>query len=170
MFDTIDSERYWAAAPSKRLALGAKLCQSSIHEDTSRLKQYQGRNPNGYFQDLDWPVRQRAWDWLGRLCAKGKRERGSVPQWLFALYVGQAKRLAPEFRQATKWSRWMNAKKGGYAVRRTKVWAEGRHPTEKATYARLAALNVRREAERRKRLGLPPASRHGFTVLIRHEP
>jgi hypothetical protein len=89
-------------------------------------------------------------------------ERGSVPQWLFALYVGQAKRLAlnpPSY----EWSRWMNAKKGGYAVQR-KYRAEGRHPTEKATYARLAALNVRREAERRKRLGLPPASRHGFTV------
>src|SRR5713226_9727255 len=113
------------------------------------LKKYQGRNPNGYFQDLDWPVRQQAYYWLHRLCAKGKRERGCVASWLFAIYVGQARRLAlnpPSY----EWSRRMNAKKGGYAVQR-KYRAEGRHPTEKATQARLADLKVHKEAERRKR-------------------
>jgi hypothetical protein len=126
------------------------------------LKKYQGRNPNGYFQDLDWPVRERAYHWLHRLCAKGKRERGCVAPWLFAIYVGQARRLAlnpPSY----EWSRRMNAKKGGYAVQR-RYRAEGRHPTEKATQARLADLKVRKEAERRKRLGLPPPARYGFTL------
>ena len=126
------------------------------------LKQYQGRNPNGYFQDLVWPVRQRARGWLGHLCAKGKRERGSVPQWLFALYVGQARRLAlnpPSY----EWSRWMNAKKGGYAVQR-KYRAEGRHPTEIATQVHRTKTRMRREDKQRKQLDLPPRARHGFTV------
>src|SRR5690349_8282624 len=122
------------------------------------LKKYQGRNPNGYFQDLDFPVRQRAYAWLQRLCDKGKRERGSVPRWLFALYVGQAKRLAlnpPTY----EWSRWMNAKKGGYAVQRL-YRHEGRNPTEAATYEHQFRAKLRREDARRKRLGLPPRSRH----------
>lgn len=91
------------------------------------LKKYQGRNPDGYFRDLDLPIRQRAYGWLDRLCAKGKRERGHVPQWLFAIYVGQARRLAlnpPTY----EWSRWMNAKKGGYTVQR-RYRTEGRNPT-----------------------------------------
>ena len=126
------------------------------------LRKYQGRNPNGYFRDLDWPARQRAYGWLGFFCERARRRRGYVPQWLLAIYVGQAKRLAlnpPTY----EWSRWMNAKKGGYAVQRL-YRGEGRNPTEKATYTRLAELRIRREAERRKRLGQPPPSRHGFTV------
>src|SRR6266851_5208128 len=114
------------------------------------LKKYQGRNPDGYFQHLAWPVKQRAYRWLHHFRAKAKRERGFVPQWLFAIYVGKAKYLAlnpPSY----EWSRWMNAKKGGYAVQR-KCRGEGRHPTEKATHARLADLKIRKEAERRERL------------------
>jgi hypothetical protein len=123
------------------------------------LKKFQGRNPNGYFQDLSWPIRQRAYRWLHHLCAKGKRERGAVPQWLFALNVGQAKRLAlnpPGY----QWSRWMNAKKRGYAVQR-KYRREGRHPTEAATRARL----IKNEARRREELGLPEPTRHRFLTL-----
>lgn len=126
------------------------------------LKKYQGRNPNGYFQDLDWPTRQRAYGWLHRFCERARRRRGYVAQWLFAIYVGQARRLAlnpPTY----EWSRSMNAKKGGYAVQR-RYRAEGRHPTAKATHTRLADLKNRKEAECRERLGLPPVSRHGFTV------
>jgi len=55
------------------------------------LKQYQGRNPKGYFQDLDWPVRQRAYYWLGVFC---KRWGRNLPLWRLAILVGQAKRLA----------------------------------------------------------------------------
>jgi len=99
---------------------------------------------------------------LHGLCTKGKRERGSVAPWLFAIYVGQAKRLAVN-PPGHEWSRRVNATKGGYAVQR-KYRAEGRHPTEKATHARLADLKVRKEAERRKRLGLPPPARHGSTL------
>src|SRR5262245_21839979 len=118
------------------------------------LTKYQGRNPNGYFKDLDFPVRQRAYAWLHRLCDKGKRKRGSVPQWLFALYVGQAKRLAlnpPSY----EWRRWMNAKKGGYTVQRM-YRREGRHPTEAATHEHQFRAKLRQEEARRKRLGLPP--------------
>ncbi len=94
------------------------------------------------------------------ICTKGKRER--VAPWLFAIYVGQAKRLAVN-PPGYEWSRRMNATKGGYAVQR-KYRAEGTHPTEKATQSRLADLKVRKEAERRKRLGLPPPARYGFTL------
>jgi hypothetical protein len=124
------------------------------------LKKYQGRNPNGYFRDLDWPVRQRAYAWLDRFCKRARRKRGCVPAWLFGIYVGQAKRLAltpPTY----EWSRRMNAKKGGYAVQR-KYQHEGRHPTEKATRARVTGLKLKREAEKRRKLGLPPASQHWF--------
>jgi hypothetical protein len=126
------------------------------------LKSYQGRNPDGYFHDLDWPVRQRAYAWLDRLRAKGKRERGWVPQWLFALYVGQARRLAlnpPTY----EWSRWMNAKKGGYAVQR-QYRHEGRHPTEIATQVHRANARMLKDSAQRERLGLPPRPRHGFTM------
>lgn len=124
------------------------------------LKKYQGCNPNGYFQDLDWPVRRRAYRWLGVFL---KRWGRNLTSWRFPILVGQAKRLAlnpPD----SAWGRSMNARKGGYAVQH-QYRAEGRHPTEKATHARLATLKVRNEAERRKRFGLPPQSaRHGFTV------
>lgn len=55
------------------------------------LKKYQGRNPNGYFQDLNWPVRQRAYRWLALFTRRWGR---NLPQWRFAILVGQAKRLA----------------------------------------------------------------------------
>jgi hypothetical protein len=52
------------------------------------LKKYQGRNPNGYFQDLDWPTRQLAYAQLKFFCERARRRRGWVPQWLLAIYVG----------------------------------------------------------------------------------
>jgi hypothetical protein len=123
------------------------------------LKKFQGRNPNGYFQDLPCPVRQRAYNWLHRFCERARRVRGSVPGWLFAIYVGQARRLAlnpPSY----DWSRRMSAKKGGYAVQR-KYRHEGRHPTEAATQARQAKA----EARRRRKLRLPEPPRHWFLPL-----
>ena len=126
------------------------------------LKKYQSRNPNGYFQDLDWPVRQRAYQWLHYLLTKGKRERGDVPQWLFAIYVGQARRLARN-PPTSEWGRTMLAMKGGYAVQR-RYRLEGRRPTEIATQVHRANARTRRDAKERERLGLPPRSRHGFTV------
>lgn len=126
------------------------------------LKKYQGRNPNGYFEDLPWEVKRNAYYWLHRLVNKGKHERGYVPQWLFAIYVGQAKRLARN-PPTPAWGRSMLSKKGGKAVQQ-RYRLEGRHPTQAATDARLAALRARKEAERRKRLGLPDSPRRWFTV------
>jgi hypothetical protein len=123
------------------------------------LKKFQGRNPNGYFHDLDWPTRQRAYYWLGLFCKRWGRD---LPLWRFAILVGQAKRLAlnpPD----SAWGRSMLAKRGGKAVQ-LKYRHEGRHPTEKATYARLADLNVRKETKRRESLALPPSPRHWFTL------
>jgi hypothetical protein len=129
------------------------------------LKKYRGRNPQGYFQDLDWPVRQRAFRWLGVFC---KRWGRNLTSWRFPILVGQAKRLALN-PPTSDWGRSMLAKRGGKAVQR-KYRREGRHPTEKATYARLADLKLRREAKRREALGLPPVARHGFTLASRYEP
>jgi hypothetical protein len=123
------------------------------------LKKYQGRNPNGYFQDLEWPVRQRAYRWLGVFV---KRWGHNLTSWRFAILVGQARRLAlnpPD----SAWGRSMAAKKGGYAVQR-KYQEEGRRPTEIASQVHCANARMRKEAARRKREGLPPPSRHGFTV------
>jgi len=123
------------------------------------LKKFQGRNPNGYFQDLPWDVQRAARMWLWRFCERARRVRGGVPGWLFAIYVGQARRLAlnpPSY----EWSRRMNARKGGYAVQR-KYRREGRHPTEAATKARQAKA----QARRRRKLGLPEPSRHRFLPL-----
>ena len=126
------------------------------------LKQYQGRNPNGYFRDLDPKVRQQACAWLHRFCERARRRRGSVPRWLFAIYVGQAKRLAlnpPTY----EWSRWMNAKKGGYTAQRL-YRRQGRNPTELATLVHQNNARMRWDTKQRERLGLPPRARHWFTV------
>src|SRR5215831_8792439 len=123
------------------------------------LKKYQCRNPRGYFQDLDGPSRQRAYRWLGLFCNRWGRD---LPRWRFAILVGQAHRLAKN-PPTPSWGRSMLAKRGGKAVQ-WKYRREGRNPTEKATYVRLADISVRKEVERRKRSGLPPSSCHGFTI------
>jgi hypothetical protein len=128
------------------------------------LKRYQGRNPNGYFQDLPWEAQRRARSLLWRWCQKWGR---NLPQWRRAILIGQAKRLALN-PPTSEWGRSMLAKRGGRAVQR-KYRREGRHPTEKATWARIADLKIRKEAKRREALGLPPASRHGFTLSSRYE-
>jgi len=97
------------------------------------LEQYRGRNPKGYFQDLPWEIRNRAHQWLFRLCSKWGHD---LPAWRFAILVGQAKRLALN-PPTSAWGRSMHAKRGGLAVQR-KYMLEGRHPTQKATYVRLA--------------------------------
>lgn len=124
------------------------------------LKKYQGRNPEGYFQDLDWPVRQRAYSWLGRFC---KRWGRNLPCWRFAILVGQSKRLALN-PPTSEWGRSMLGKRGGKAVQRRYLF-EARHPTENATQVRLAKQKSKRETERRYRLGLPPPSRQRFLPL-----
>lgn len=55
------------------------------------LDKYRSRNPKGYFEGLPWDVRNRAHQWLFRLCSKWGRD---LPAWRFAILVGQAKRLA----------------------------------------------------------------------------
>jgi hypothetical protein len=126
------------------------------------LKRYQGRNADGYFQHLAWPVRQLAYQRLHHFCERARKQRGCVPQWLFAIYVGQAKRLAQN-PPTSQWGRSMLARRGGKAVQR-RYRHEGRHPTETATQVHGANARMRQDAERRKHAGLPPRSRHGFTV------
>jgi len=105
------------------------------------LQKYRGRNPKGYFQDLPLELRNRAHQWLFRLCSKWGRD---LPAWRFAILVGQAKRLALNPPTST-WGRSMHAKRGGLAVQR-KYLLEGRNPTEKATQVRMAK-------QRRKKAG-----------------
>ena len=136
------------------------------------LRQFRGRNPHGYFEDLPWEARQRAYGWLHYLVQKGLAERGAMPPWLFAIYVGQAKRLALN-PPTSAWGHSMLAKRGGYAVQR-RYRMKGRtgpsHPAHKA--ARISATQrrwsnqERRDAERRKRLGLPPKPRVRHLLLF----
>lgn len=56
--------------------------------------------------------------------------------WLFALYVGQAKRLALH-PPTSQWGRSMLAKRGGYGAQR-RFLCEERNPTARATKVRLA--------------------------------
>lgn len=123
------------------------------------LKNYQGRNPNGYFQDLPWEMRQRARHWLWLWCQKWGR---NLPQWRFALLVGQATRLAKN-PPTSAWGRSMLAKRGGKAVQRM-YRREGRNPTELATQVHRNNARMRQDADGRIRAGLPPRARHGFTV------
>lgn len=123
------------------------------------LKQFQGRNPHGYFQDLDWAARRRAYHWLAVFC---KRWGRNLPPWRFAILVGQANRLAKN-PPTSAWGRSMLAKRGGKAVQ-WKYRHEGRHPTETASLVHRANARLRRDAEQRRRAGLPPRARHGFTV------
>jgi len=60
MFDAIDTERYRTAAPSNDLLSVTSCASRDMRTRIPGLKQYQDRNPNGYFQNLDWPARQRA--------------------------------------------------------------------------------------------------------------
>jgi hypothetical protein len=114
------------------------------------LKKYRDRNPSGYFEDLPWEARQRAFGWLHQFC---QRWRGNLPSWRFAILVGQAKRLArttPEER--SQWGRKMWAKLGGHTVQR--VYREqgrtgNQHPAHKA--ARISAL--RRKQSKKQRGG-----------------
>jgi len=95
-----------------------------------------------------------------RLVASSRDDQ--LPQWLFAIYVGQAKRLAlnpPTY----EWSRWMNAKNGGYAVQRL-YRREGRNPTEIATLVRVAKQRRLKEDVQRQLAGMPPRPRGGFTA------
>ena len=123
------------------------------------LKKYQGRNPNGYFQDLPWETQHAARMWLRRLCQKWGR---NLPQWRFAILVGQANRLA-KTPPTSAWGSSMLAKRGGKAVQ-WRYRHEGRHPTEIATQVHRAKARLRREDADRERLGLPRRPRHGFTV------
>ena len=123
------------------------------------LKKYQGRNPKGYFQDLPWEAQQSACRWLWQFRQRWGRD---LPQWRLAILVGQAKRLALN-PPTSAWGRSMLAKRGGKAVQR-QYRHEGRHPTETATQVHRVKARMRQDAERRKRAGLPPRARHGFTV------
>jgi len=123
------------------------------------LKKYQGRNPNGYFQDLDWPAKQRAYYWLGVFL---KRWEHNLPQWRFGILVGQAKRLALN-PPTSQWGRSMLAMRGGHGVQRL-YRREGRNPTEIATLVRLAKQKRRKEDAQRQLSGLPPRPRRGFIV------
>jgi triphosphoribosyl-dephospho-CoA synthetase len=110
----------------------------------SQLDQYRHRNPGGYFQDLAWDVRQRAYQWLDRFIRRREASHGSVPAWLFAIYCGQAKRLAlnpPD----SAWGHRMLAKRGGLAVQRL-YRLEGRHPTARATLCRVVKQRARKLA------------------------
>jgi hypothetical protein len=127
------------------------------------LQSYQGRNPHGYFCDLPPDAKNAAYAWLSRFL----KRHPHCPRWLFAILVGQAKRLAlMSQEERSAWGRSMGAKKGGYAVQK-RYQKEGRtgpnHPAHRAASVSAAQRKWRKkereDAECRKQLGLPPKSR-----------
>lgn len=129
------------------------------------LKKFRGRNPRGYFQDLPWEVRNRAYALLHKFCERWGRD---LPRWRFAILVGQAKRLArmsDDDRSA--WGHKMLAKRGGYAVQR-KYRAEGRvgklHPAHHAARVSASKRRWKRTVKEREQQGIKPR-RHGFADI-----
>ena len=123
-----------------------------------KLAAYVHRNPDGYFQDLPWEIRTRAYQWLDRFC---KKWAGNLPSWRFAILVGQAKRLALH-PPTSSWGRSMLAKRGGLTLQRN-LRLERKHPTEHATRCRVLKQKAKKralaEVEARASLGLPPLAR-----------
>jgi len=93
------------------------------------LEKYQRRNQNGYFDGLRPDVRDCARGWLDRFVRRRRASGKPFPRWLFAIYVGQAKRLARN-PPSSAWGRSMHAKRGSHKVQR-KYRCEGRQPTLK---------------------------------------
>lgn len=109
------------------------------------LTNYQRRHLRGnYFQDLPALARESARRWLDRFVARCRARGRPLKPWLFALYVGQAKRLALH-PPGSEWGRRMRARKGGLAVQR-KYWQEGRDPTARATQVRLLKSGAQSQA------------------------
>lgn len=122
------------------------------------LKEFQHRHRKGsYFEELPASLRPRAHWWLKRFLERRERSGKRVSPWLFAIYVGQAKRLTLH-PPGSEWGRSMLAKRGGYAVQQRYRW-EGRHPTRKATYVRLIRQKSRaKEAPKRTGETVPSLS------------
>jgi hypothetical protein len=133
----------------------------------SKLNNYRRRNPRGYFHDLPWDARQRAFRWLDRFITRREATHGSVPGWLFAIYVGQAKRLALN-PPTSFWGRSMLARRGGLAVQR-RYRLEGRDATARATRCRVLKQNAKKRANEEVKLrdgmGLPAPARVKYLPL-----
>jgi hypothetical protein len=132
-----------------------------------KLADYRHKNRLGYFHDLPLATRQRAYQWLDRFIKRREATHGGVPGWLFAIYVGQAKRLALN-PPTSAWGRSMLAKRGGLAVQR-RYRLEGRDATARATRCRVIKQNAkkrtREEANLRDSIGLPAPARVKYLPL-----
>jgi hypothetical protein len=131
------------------------------------LKKYRRLAPAGHFLDLAPEARARAYRWLDLFCTRRRAQGLTVEPWLFAIYCGQARRLALN-PPTSAWGRSMLAKRGGYAVQRQYV-IEGRtgarHPVQKAARVSAQKRELRKAEEERERLGYPKPASHGFTDL-----
>ena len=131
------------------------------------LDRYRHKTRLGYFQDLPWEARQRAYQWLNRFIKRRETTHGGVPGWLFAIYCGQAKRLALN-PPTSSWGRSMLAKRGGLAVQR-RYRLEGRDATARATRCRVVKQNAKKRAKDQARvwgsMALPPPARVKYLSL-----
>ena len=112
-------------------------------------------------------ARHRAYRWFDRFIRRREAIHGGVPGWLFAIYCGEAKRLALN-PPTSSWGRSMLAKRGGLAVQR-RYRLEGRNATARAMRCRLIKQNARKrareDAELRDSIGLPPPIRVRYLPL-----
>jgi hypothetical protein len=105
--------------------------KQQVKDPIPNLDRYRHKTRLGYFQDLPSEVRQRSYQWLNRFIKRREATHCGVPGWLFAIYCGQAKRLALS-PPTSSWGRSMRAKRGGLAVQR-RYRLEGRDATARAT-------------------------------------
>jgi hypothetical protein len=102
------------------------------------LRKYQRRGRDGfYFTELLPSDQEVARRWLRRFVDRYRHRNNGrpVPPWLFAIYVGQAKRLTMH-PPSSDWGRRMLARKGGLAVQR-QYRLEGRDAIAIANRVRL---------------------------------
>jgi hypothetical protein len=114
------------------------------------LDKFRRRDPKGCFTKLPLDAQRRAYEWLHRFVTRWGND---LPNWRFAILVGQAKRLALN-PPTSSWGRSMLAKRGGLAVQQ-RYRLEGRHPTKGATRARLGKQQRKKAAQRFDESGMP---------------
>jgi hypothetical protein len=131
------------------------------------LDRYRHKTRLSHFQDLPRDAGQRAYQWLSRFIKRQEATHGGVPGWLFAIYCGQAKRLALS-PPTSSWGRSMLAKRGGLAVQR-RYRLEGRDATARATRCRALKQNAKKRADEEARvrdsMGLPAPARVKYLPL-----
>src|ERR1019366_2083083 len=139
-FRTLGSAIFFCSVPFSEIGslffLALSLSAANPARDSIRLyanrrsqKVQQRARGSFYFRELSPSEREAARRWLSRFIDRDRQRSNGmpVPGWRYAIFVGQAKRLALH-PPTSDWGRRMRARKGGLAVQR-KYRLQRRGPT-----------------------------------------